>query len=186
MPSLESGVTWTSNANSSPDGEPALLSELTLRLNAISDWASDKTTIDAFVNFRKTISARRSTRRAAASRARSSTSSDGDWKALGSIGYEIGPESASAPDAIEGTLEQPIKQTFEGSLGVEKDVGKLQLRLTGNVEREVFGDAELSTGGTVSQEDRNSTLVAGRAAHRLRDLAGADAVRRGGIRPSLL
>ena len=50
---------------------------------------------------------------------------------------------------------------FKGSLGLEKDVGKLQLRLTGNVEREAFGDAELSTGGTVSQEDRNSTLVTG-------------------------
>ena len=85
----------------------------------------------------------------------------GDWKALGAIRYEIGPESASSPDAIVGTLDQPIKQTFEGSVGAEKDVGKLQLRLTGNVEREVFGDADLSSGGTVSQEDRNSTLVAG-------------------------
>ena len=50
-------------------------------------------------------------------------------------------------------------QAFSGSLGVEKDVGKLQLRLTGNVEREVFGDADLSTGGTVSQADRDTTLA---------------------------
>jgi hypothetical protein len=35
----------------------------------------------------------------------------------------------------------------------------VQLRLTGNVERQVFGDAQLSSGGTVSQADRNTTLA---------------------------
>ena len=161
LPSLESGLTWSSNANSSFGGEPALLSESTLRLNAISDWASDKATIDAFVNFRKTISGEEIDETRAGVKGAFEHELGGDWTALGAIGYEIGPELASSPDAIQGTLDQPIEQTFEGSLGVEKDVGKLQLRLTGNVEREVFGDAELSTGGTVSQEDRNSTLVAG-------------------------
>jgi len=161
LPSVESGLTWSSNANSSFGGGPALLSESTLRLNAISDWASDKATIDAFVNFRKTVSGEEIDETRAGLNGAFEHELGGDWTALGAIGYEVGPESASSPDAIQGTLDQPTKQTFEGSLGVEKDVGKLQLRLTGNVEREVFGDAELSTGGTVSQEDRNSTLVAG-------------------------
>ena len=161
LPSLESGLTWSSNANSSFGGGPALLSESTLRLNAISDWASDKATIDAFVNFRKTVSGEEIDETRAGLKGAFEHELGGDWTALGAIGYEVGPESASSPDAIQGTLDQPTKQTFEGSLGVEKDVGKLQLRLTGNVEREVFGDAQLSTGGTISQEDRNSTLVAG-------------------------
>jgi hypothetical protein len=161
LPSLESGVTWSSNANSSPGGEPALLSESTLRLNIASDLADELATLDAFVNFRKTISGEEIDETRGGINGALEHELGGDWKVLGSIGYEIGPESASAPDAIEGTLNEPIEQTFAGSLGFEKDVGKLQLRLTGNVERQVFGDAELSTGGTVSQEDRNSTLVAG-------------------------
>ena len=161
LPSIESGLTWTSNANSSAGGGPALLSESTLRLNAVSDWASDKATIDAFVNFRKTVSGEEIDETRGGLKGDFEHELAGDWKALGAIRYEIGPELASSPDAIVGTLDQPIKQTFEGSLGAEKDVGKLQLRLTGNVEREVFGDADLSSGGTVSQEDRNSTLVAG-------------------------
>jgi hypothetical protein len=161
LPSLESGLTATSNANSSPGGGSALLSESTLRLNAVSDWASDKATIDAFVNYRKTVSGEEIDETRAGLKGAFEHELGGDWTALGAIGYEVGPESASAPDAVQGVLDQPIKQTFEGSLGVEKDVGKLQLRLTGNVEREAFGDASLSTGGTVSQEDRNSTLVAG-------------------------
>ena len=160
-PSIESGVTATSNANSSPDGGSAVLSESTLRLNVISDLADEKLLLDAFVNFRKTISGEEVDETRGGLDGSFEHELGGDWKVLGSIGYAIGPESASAPDSIEGTLDEPIEQIFKGSLGVEKDVGKLQLRLTGNVEREAFGDAELSTGGTVSQEDRNSTLVTG-------------------------
>jgi hypothetical protein len=157
-PSVESGVTWTSNANSSSTGQPATLSETTLRLNAISEWGGDRTSIESFTNYRKTISGEEIEETRAGIRADLERELGGEWKALASLGYEFGPESASSPTAVEGTLEQPIKHTFDGSLGVERDVGKLQLRLTGNVEREMFGDAELSTGGSISQADQNNTL----------------------------
>lgn len=157
-PSIESGLTWTTNANSSPDGDNALLSETTLRLNALSEFGGDRTSIDAYGNFRKTISGEEIDETRASIDAALERELGGDWKALASLGYEVGPESASAPDAIEGVLDQPIVHTFDGSLGVEKDVGKLQLRLTGNVERQIYGDADLSTGGTVSQSDRDYTL----------------------------
>jgi hypothetical protein len=157
-PSLESGVTWTSNADSSFNGEPATLSETTLRLNAISEWGGDRTSIESFANYRKTISGEEIDETRGGIRSDLERELGGEWKALASLGYEFGPESASSPTAVEGTLEQPIKHTFDGSLGVEKDVGKVQLRLTGNVEREMFGDAELSTGGSVSQADQNNTL----------------------------
>jgi hypothetical protein len=159
-PSVESGLTWTSNADSSTTGEPALLSETTLRLNAISEWGGDKTTFDAFGNFRKTISGEEIKETRAGLDAALERDLGHEWRLLAALGYEIGPESASSPVIIEGTLEEPIVQTYSGSLGAEKDIGKVQLRLTGNVEREIFGDAELSTGGTVSQADRNSTLAA--------------------------
>jgi len=155
---LESGLTWTDNANSSPDGSDALLSESTLRLNALSETGGDRTSIDAYGNFRKTISGEEIEETRASLDAALERDLGGDWKALASLGYEVGPESASAPDAIEGVLEQPIVHTFDGNLGIEKDVGKLQLRLTGSVERQIFGDADLSTGGTVSQSDRDFTL----------------------------
>lgn len=157
-PTAESGVTWTSNANSSASGSPATLSETTLRLNAISDYGGDKTTFDAFGNFRKTISGEEIKETRAGVDAALERDLGGDWRALASLGYEVGPESASSPVAVTGTLDQPIKHAFDGSLGVEKDVGKLRLRLTGNVEREIYGDAELSTGGSVSQADRDTTL----------------------------
>ena len=55
-PSVETGLTATSNANSSPDGGSAVLSESTLRLTAASDWATNSATLDAFGNFRESIS----------------------------------------------------------------------------------------------------------------------------------
>jgi hypothetical protein len=157
-PSIESGVTWTSNADSSPNGSPATLSETTLRLNATSEYGGDKTVIDSFANYRKTISGEEIDETRAGAKAALERDLGGDWTALASLGYEVGPESASSPTAVEGALDQPIVQTFGGSLGIEKDVGRLQLRLTGSIEREVFGDAELSTGGTISQSDQNNTL----------------------------
>jgi hypothetical protein len=157
-PTAESGLTWTSNADSSTTGESALLSETTLRLNAISEWGGDKTTFDGFGNFRKTISGQEIKELRAGADAALERDLGHEWKALASLGYETGPESASSPVTITGTLEEPIKQTVTGSLGIEKQVGKVELRLTGNVEREVFGDAELVGGGTVSQSDRDSTL----------------------------
>jgi hypothetical protein len=161
LPSAESGVTWTSNADSGPGGQPATLSETTLRLNAISEYDGNKTTIDAWGNFRKTISGEEIDQKRARIDAVHEHDLGRDWKALTSLGYEVGPESASSPTAVSGALEQPIEQTFTGSLGAEKELGKLQLRLTGNVERDVFGDAELSTGGSVSQSDQDSTFTAG-------------------------
>lgn len=157
-PTLESGLTWTSNADSSPDGEPALLSETTLRLNAVSDFDGDRTVIDAFGNYRATIDGEEIEETRAGIDAALERDIGGDWRVLATLGYEVGPESASSPDAIEGIPEQPIKHLLNGSLGIEKDIGKLRLRLTGNVEREMYGDAELSTGGSISQADRNSTL----------------------------
>jgi hypothetical protein len=74
--------------------------------------------------------------------------------------YLISPESATSPVVIEGTLDEPIRQIIEGSAGLSKSFGALQLTGTGRVERQIYGDADLSTGGTVSQKDRNSTLAA--------------------------
>ncbi|TIM59759.1 MAG: hypothetical protein E5Y60_32435, partial [Mesorhizobium sp.] len=83
---------------------------------------------------------------------------DNDLRAIAKLGYEAAPESASSPVVIEGTAEQPVRQTIDGSLAVEKDAGKMRFALTGAVEHDIYGDARLSTGGTLSQKDRDSTL----------------------------
>ncbi|CAG0965580.1 MAG: outer membrane beta-barrel protein [Rhizobiaceae bacterium] len=158
-PSLETGFTWTSNANYSTARSPALLSETTLRLNAASDWSRHSATVDVFGTFRKSVSGEAIDEKKAGIDARLRLDLADDYAALATLGYALGPESASSPIVITGTVGRPLRQTLTGSAGIEKDLGKLRFALTARAERDVYGDAELSAGGMLSQRDRNTTLA---------------------------
>jgi hypothetical protein len=158
-PSLETGLTATTNANSSAGGESAILSESTLRLNATSDWSENTANIEAFGTWRKSISGQDVSEPSAGIDASLSVPLGNGFVARGAFGYSLIPESPSSPGFIAGTVGEPLTQSITGSLGLDKEVGKLRLGLTGNVERNIYGDAELAGGGTVSQHDRDSTLV---------------------------
>lgn len=161
-PSLEQGITATSNADSSSDGRSAVLSETTLRLNAASDWESHSATIDAYGNYRKSISGQEVKDLSGGIDGRLQLDLSDGMRALARLGYSMRPESASSPVVIVGTAERPTLHTLSGSLGIEKDVGKLRIGVTGEAVDESYSDAELSSGGTLSQKDRNSTLYTGK------------------------
>lgn len=158
-PSLEQGITATSNASLSSAGSSAVLSETTLRLNAVSDWSRHAATIDAYGILRRPLSGEELKETEAGINARLDLDLAEEMRGHGEFGYLRRPESASSPVVIEGTASQPIRQTFGGNLGLERDVGKLRFGITGRVERDVYGDAELSSGGVLSQKERDSTLA---------------------------
>lgn len=158
-PSLETGLTWTSNASYSAARSPALLSETTLRLNFVSDWSRHSATVDAYGTFRKSISGESIDEKKAGIDARLKLDLADDYAALVALGYALGPESASSPVVLTGTVGRPLRQTLTGSAGIEKELGKFRFALTASAERDVYGDAELSAGGTLSQKDRNMTLA---------------------------
>ncbi|WP_315925370.1 outer membrane beta-barrel protein [Mesorhizobium sp. SP-1A] len=157
-PSIEQGVTATSNADSSFGGRPATLSETTLRLDGISDWATNSAKISGYGTFRRTISGYDVKDARGRVDGELNLDLDHDWRAIAKLGYEAAPEGADSPVVIQGTVSQPLRQTIDGSLGVTKDVGKMRLGLTGEVSRDIYGDADLSSGGVLSQKARNSTL----------------------------
>ncbi|TIS73507.1 MAG: hypothetical protein E5W94_27745, partial [Mesorhizobium sp.] len=134
------------------------LSETTLRFNAISDWRENSAVIDGYGTFLKTISGDEVQEARGRVDGTLNVDLDNDLRAIAKLGYEAAPESASSPVVIEGTVEQPVRQTIDGSLALEKDAGKMRFALTGAVEHDIYGDAKLSTGGTLSQKDRDSTL----------------------------
>lgn len=158
-PSLETGIGWTSNADSSPDGEPAWLSESTLRLTGESDWSQHRATFDVFGTYRKSISGAPVEDTNLGANGTLELMLSHDFRLLGDVSYLRGPEAPSSPVVIEGTLSRPIREIFIGSLGLEKHAGKFLFGVTGSVEHQRFGDAELSTGGSLSQADRNFTLA---------------------------
>lgn len=157
-PSVEEGITASSNADASPGGKSGVLSETTLRLNATSDWALNSATIDAYGTFRKSLSGQDIHDLRGRIDGALNLDLDNDWRATATLGYEAAPESASSPVVIQNTTSRPLHQAIDGSLGIEKDVGKVRLGLTGAVERDIYGDADLQGGGTLSQKDRNATL----------------------------
>ena len=157
-PSIEQGVTASSNADSSAGGRPGVLSETTLRFSAASDWVQNSAIIDGYGIFRKTISGDEISDARGRLEGTFDFDLDREMHAIAKLGYEAGPESASSPVVIEGIVSQPLRQTIDASLGIEKDVGKMRFGLTGAVEHDAYGDADLSSGGTLSQKDRNSTL----------------------------
>lgn len=159
--SIESGLTATTNADSSADGKSAILSETTLRLNAASDWSRHSANINAYGTFRKSVAGQDLSQPIAGVDSELDLDITHDLRGKIKLGYAVAPETAESPVIIEGTTEEPLTQTLTGSVGLEKAVGKLRLGITGNVEREIYGDAKLDSGGTLSQKDRNNTLVSG-------------------------
>lgn len=158
-PTLETGLTATSNADYSPNGKSAILSETTLRLNAVTDWVRHSAALEAYGTLRKSVSGAELDEKEVGIKASGVYEIDNELRALGSAGYVVRPESASSPVVIEGTASRPTRQTLTAGLGLQKDVGKLRFSLLGDVERDIYGDADLSSGGTLSQRDRNSTLA---------------------------
>ncbi|HEY6632763.1 MAG TPA: outer membrane beta-barrel protein, partial [Rhizobiaceae bacterium] len=157
-PSIESGVTATSNADSSAGGSEAVLSESTLRLNAVSDWSSHSATVDAYGTFRKTLSGEEVHDVEAGIDAALELELARGYRARGTFTYSAAPESAASPVVIVGAAEEPIRQTVGGTLGLEKDAGKVRFGVTGGVIHDSYGDADLEGGGVLSQRDRDATL----------------------------
>jgi hypothetical protein len=157
-PTLEQGLTASSNADSSSTGSSALLSETALRFNAISDWRENSATIDGYGIFRETISGEQVHDAQGRIEGQLNVDLDNELRAIAKLGYEAVPESASAPGAVPDSSSQPVRQTVNGSLGLEKDVGKMQFTVTGGIAHDTFGDAKLNDGTSLSQKDRDSTL----------------------------
>ncbi len=159
---LEQGATWTSNATYSPAPKSALLSETTLRLNAASDWSRHSANINAYGTYRKSIDGEPVTDPSAGIDATLNLDFADDLRGIGKLGYALKREDADSPVKQPATVtSRPIRQEITGSLGLEKDVGKLRFAATANLLRLDYGDAELSNNTTLSQRERNSTLVTG-------------------------
>lgn len=159
LPTLEQGLTGTTNADYSSDGESAILSETSLRLFALDERGSQSATFEAFGTLRESISGASVSEFELGARGEIERELRGGYTALASLGYEVGPEDAATPVDIAGAEDRPLKHDFEAGLGLEKDVGRLRLGMFGDLTREQYADAELTDGSTLSQRERNSTLA---------------------------
>lgn len=161
-PRIEQGIGWTSNASSSAGGESSTYSETGLRLNAITDWSRHSANVDADLNWRKSVSGEWIDEVEGGIAGELRLELGHDFNLRTTAGYRVREESASSPSAIAGVEDRPLRHTFDGSLGLSKDVGKVRFGVTGALARNIYDDAKLTNGTTVSQGDRDSTLATAR------------------------
>lgn len=70
-------------------------------------------------------------------------------------GYSYTVEDRNDPNAVSNATSQAGIHSFTSSLALAKDTGILRGSITGDVLRELHGDAKLASGGIVSGNDRN-------------------------------
>ena len=186
-PTVEQGVTVTSNADSSTNGSGAVLSETMLRLNAVSDWSSHSATIDAFGIFRKTDFGRRDRRlrgrhrRRARTRARQGLSRPRHARLCETPG--IGDVAGGhRRRGLAAASRDPHRQPRSRK-------GRRQGAFRGHRRRRaatVMATPSWKPAACYRRRTATRRCTSIDAARRLRDFAGADAVRRSGSRPPRL
>ena len=162
FPTVEQGLTATSNATNSPDGEEALLSETRLQLRGNSDWSRHRLDFNSDLTYENAISGDMEPELRGSVQAALQLDISHSLTGNARIAYEAERESVNSPLAVTGVDRQPIRHRLTGELGLEKGLGPLRLAATGQLTRETYGAAQLSDGTEISQDDRSSTLALAR------------------------
>ncbi len=158
-PTLETGIRWTSNSDSSANGKAAFLSETNLRLRAESNWSRHDLNLEATGSWLKSISGAETDDPEAGLAADFEIDVSEGTALTGALGWRHSVESASAPATVVGALSQPTLDFLTGSLGASHDLGLIGIRARLNAERSSYGEATDAAGAAVSQEDRNNTYA---------------------------
>lgn len=155
---LDQGILWSSNINTTQQGGEAFVSQTELRLRALSDWSSHSAEVNAVGIFQKTVSGEDYKETELGIDGALAYELGRDTTLTATASYRMAPEAASSPVVLPATDSEPLNHEISGSLGVERQLGRARLGLTGAVDREIYSDFEGLCCGTVSQKDRNFTL----------------------------
>jgi len=73
----------------------------------------------------------------------------------------LGTDNPGSPNIQAGLSKYPTYTTTGGSLGVEQDFNRLRLTATGNADRTVYTESELTNGERTTNDDRNFNQFGG-------------------------
>jgi hypothetical protein len=158
-PTLETGIRWTSNSDSSASGSAAVLSETNLRLRAESDWSQHKLNLEANGSWLKSISGAETDEPKGGLAADFEIDVSKGTVLTGGLGWSHSIESAAAPATVIGALSRPNLDKLTAFAAASHDLGLIGIRARLDAERSLYGDATDSTGTAVSQDDRNNTYA---------------------------
>ena len=158
-PTVEQGLRWTNNSDSSATGGEALISETNLRLQAQSNWLRHRLNLEASGGFRKSVSGETVSEPAFGLAADLQVDVSTALQLNARASWDRSTESAFAPVLLTGPFTRPDLDTLRASLGATFDPGLIGLTATGQVTRQIYSDAEDSSGVAVPQDDRSNTFA---------------------------
>ncbi len=157
FPSIEQGIGWRKERGG--DGA-SLFSETTLGLRGRIENDGHTAGVDGALAYRRSLDGPEIDEWEGDVRGDLRLRLGSDYYAAIGGGYAVAPEGATSPVILPDVVDEPLRQTFDVSIEAGKDVGPARFSLRGAATRQVYGDAELSSGGTLSQAERDSTLYA--------------------------
>jgi hypothetical protein len=160
-PSIEIGVTATSNVTGEEDGEGAVGAVVAPALNALAEDDRYKVEIDlsgeGIFYDESDFNTRDANARIAGRYDLTSRTS-----LVGEAGYTRFDEDFDDPDTPAAASERPAVHTFDATLGVEQRFGRFSVTPSAFVERSVHEDVPLAGGGVASRREQDNTEYGGR------------------------
>ncbi|MCV3735929.1 outer membrane beta-barrel protein [Rhizobium sp. TRM96647] len=154
-PTLEQGIGYE-RTKTGDQTDTRSFSTTTLRGSLVSDWSRHQLTIDGAGTYERNFTSSDNTEPEVDIGADLRLDLSGETTANLTAGYSLEREDMADPNAISGAAVQSAVQTFSGGARIQRDFGLIRGTLGGTVDRETYGDVELSDGSELSQKDRNT------------------------------
>jgi hypothetical protein len=156
---LEQAIGYATNASFAAGGSPGAFSQTQGSLTARSNWSRHELLLEANGALRQTLDGGSDAIPSASAAASLRLDLIDGLVANLRGGYTYQTESASSPNLSSSVVNRPGVHGLAASGELARSGGKLAFALRGSIDRTLHEDAELSGGGTFSQEDRNNTLL---------------------------
>ncbi len=154
---LEQAVGYSSNLSGQVGGNGGAFSQTNARLSLTSDWSRHElqTTIDA--GYRRPFNSDEINEPSLLLNSALRLDLADGYTLTGAGFYTLGTQGFTSSTLAPGAVDNPLTHSYGGSLELAQAVRRLQFTLRGSVERDIFTNADLGGGVTVSQSDRNNT-----------------------------
>ena len=163
-PTLDQGIEYSTNGNSTPGGSDSVLSVTTLGVTAESEWRRGSLGFTGSGTWRETLSGAPVDQPELNLGMTMSQPIGRDWQWDGALRYSLQREAAvEAADPNDTLIGRPLAQAYGATLGVSRIDGSLRPGFEIDIARTNYGNGVNANGLAVSQRDRDQTAFRGTA-----------------------
>lgn len=156
--SIEQSVGYSTNIDALPMGEGSTFSETQIDLSLQSDWSRHSARIDATGTLQKGFNSINESLPSAGVTAGLNLDLIDGYSANFDANYGYTTESVTSSSITSSAASRPGVHTFGGGAEIARSDRKLFYSLRGSVNRTLYEEIDLTSGGSESQDDRNNTL----------------------------